>query len=109
MCTRRKKLGSAVVCGQLYAVGGSDSSCLSSAEKYNPVANEWTAVADMNNTREGMALVVAEEQLYAVGGNHDGTFQETVEIFDFETNQWRHHSCMNVRRFLPGVAVIQMP
>ncbi|PIO69968.1 kelch repeat protein [Teladorsagia circumcincta] len=55
MPTCRKYVGSAVFDDHLYAVGGEDESdcILNSAEKYNPVTNEWTAVAAMNKNRYG--------------------------------------------------------
>ncbi|KAK6054873.1 kelch repeat protein [Cooperia oncophora] len=58
MSTRRRSLGSAVLDGHLYAVGGADetNSKMSSAEKYDPVINEWTTVAEMNKIRHGVSL-----------------------------------------------------
>ncbi|KAK6052426.1 kelch repeat protein [Cooperia oncophora] len=110
MSTRRKHLGSAVFDGHLYAVGGRDDSCeLSSAEKYNPLTNEWTAVVAMNNRRSGVGLAVVNERLYAVGGFDGTTYLKTAEVFDPEANQWRHHGCMNYRRLGGGVGVIRMP
>ncbi|KAK6026281.1 kelch repeat protein [Ostertagia ostertagi] len=56
MTTCRAYLGCAALEGHLYAVGGQQGSTyLSSAEKFNPLTNEWTAVADMNEKRSGVA------------------------------------------------------
>ncbi|PIO55307.1 kelch repeat protein [Teladorsagia circumcincta] len=123
MSVCRLALGAAALDGFVYAVGGANNSqCLDTVERYDPFRNEWIRVASLGTRRYAVsvsvlngclyavALVVAETQLYAVGGACGGGIsQETVEVFDFETSQWRHHSCMNERRFAPGVAVIQMP
>ncbi|KAK6020885.1 kelch repeat protein, partial [Ostertagia ostertagi] len=71
---------------------------LSSVEKYDPRTNEWTAVADMNEERWGVALAVVNGRLYAVGGDNGSTDLDTVEVFDPEANQWIIHSRMNERR-----------
>ncbi|KAK6046254.1 kelch repeat protein [Cooperia oncophora] len=95
MSTPRQYLGSAVLHDHLYAAGGKDgSSRHRSVEKYSPVAEKWTAVADMKESRKSVRLAVANGRLYAIGGNGT-TDQETVEIFDIETNQWELHSYLN--------------
>ncbi|KAK6011428.1 kelch repeat protein [Ostertagia ostertagi] len=98
MTTCRGYLGSAAFDGHLYAAGGP---WLSSAEKYDPRANRWTAVADMNEKRfarhSQVALAVVNGRLYAVGGDNGSTDLDTVEVFDPEANQWIIHSRMNKR------------
>lgn len=55
MGTCRKHLGTAVLRGLLYAIGGrADRSELNSGERYDPVKNEWTPVASMNSRRSGV-------------------------------------------------------
>lgn len=55
MSARRKHLGTAVYNGFLYAVGGRAESCeLNSAEKYDPVKNEWIPVNSMMSRRSGV-------------------------------------------------------
>ncbi|VDO81756.1 unnamed protein product [Haemonchus placei] len=56
MTTPREGHGSAVLYGELYAVGGYNkySHTLSSAEKYDPRANKWISVADMSCRRNGV-------------------------------------------------------
>uniref|UniRef100_A0A7I4YDD0 BTB domain-containing protein n=1 Tax=Haemonchus contortus TaxID=6289 RepID=A0A7I4YDD0_HAECO len=107
MPTPRLDHGSAVLHGALYVVGGRNgiSFGLSSAEKYDTRANKWTSVTDMNSRRGGVGLAAVNGNLYAIGGINDNS----VEVFDPKTNQWKHHSNMNCTRFRPGVAVLQKP
>ncbi|XGW15069.1 hypothetical protein V3C99_000950 [Haemonchus contortus] len=129
MSTPRQSHGSAVLHGELYAVGGfnENSDELSSAEKFDLRANKWTSVADMSSRRVAVGLAAVNGKLYAVGGN-DHT---SVEVFDSKANLWKHHSNMNcelvdvhddllivlslprqyklLRRVYSGVAVLQKP
>ncbi|PIO54288.1 kelch repeat protein [Teladorsagia circumcincta] len=101
MSTRRRRLGSAVLNGYLYAVGGEqagnygDFIALSSVEKYNPATNEWTSVDAMKKKRYGLGVAVVNQMLLAVGGNDRTSDLDTVEAFDPKTNKWKNHSCMN--------------
>lgn len=128
MTTRRKHLGCSVFNGFLYAVGGRDDATeLSSAERYNPQANQWTPVVAMNSRRSGVSfskfffvyfssiflnfkvgLAVVNGQLFAVGGFDGSTYLKTVEVFDRDSNQWRHSGSMNYRRLGGGVGVVRL-
>ncbi|KAK6036495.1 kelch repeat protein [Cooperia oncophora] len=105
-----KYLGSAVLDGHLYAAGGEDvsSNKLDLVEEYNSLADEWTEVAAMNEKRSIVKLAVANQRLYAVGG-HGTSDQDSVEVFDPETNKWAIHSYLNNKRPGAGVGVIRMP
>ncbi|XGW15196.1 hypothetical protein V3C99_001019, partial [Haemonchus contortus] len=105
MSTPRDNHGSAVLHGALYVVGGRDgnSDRLSSAEKYDFRADKWTAVPDMIRKRHCLGLAAVNGKLYAIGG-HD---YDSVDVFDPETNQWKHHSNTNCGRYCSGVAVLQ--
>ena len=55
--------------GKLYAVGGRDgTSCLATAECYDPETGVWTAINPMTMKRGGVAVAVIGDLLYAVGG-----------------------------------------
>lgn len=52
MLSRRSSIGAAVLNGKLYVVGGNDGTlCMCSAERYDPVKNNWENVAAMQNRR----------------------------------------------------------
>ncbi len=53
----------------IYAVGGRDDTTeLSSAERFNPQANQWQPIVAMTSRRSGVGLAVVNGLLYAVGG-----------------------------------------
>ena len=55
--------------GKLYAVGGRDgTSCLATAESYDPDTGEWSPISPMTMKRGGVAVAVIGDLLYAVGG-----------------------------------------
>ncbi|KAK5982223.1 Kelch protein 20 [Trichostrongylus colubriformis] len=113
----RRKLAVAVLNGCLYVVGGFDGNAYLNiverldprvVEKYDPLTNEWTAVAAMNCKRSAVGLAVVNERMYAVGGNDGDCSQNTVEVFDPEANQWNLHDSMNDRRCAAALGVIRM-
>lgn len=65
----RSTLGTVVLAGELYALGGyNGQSCLQSVEKYIPKAKEWQPVAPMIKTRSCFAGAVLDGMIYAIGG-----------------------------------------
>lgn len=52
---------------QLYVCGGfSGSECLSTAECYNPEADQWTVIASMGIRRSGIGVIAFANQIFAV-------------------------------------------
>lgn len=103
MSVPRSSVGVGVLGRRLYAVGGYDGSsrrCLSSVECYNPLTNQWSAIADMNHRRSGPAVADLAARIYAVGG-HDGLLvRSSVEYFDPRVGVWcsvvdMHHARRN--------------
>lgn len=102
MNTRRSSVGVGVVGSFLYAVGGYDGAqrqCLSSVERYDPDADEWTkgldktgldiissktfySVAEMTTRRSGAGVGVVDGLLYAVGGHDGPTVRKSAEVFN---------------------------
>lgn len=57
-----------VIQGHLYAVGGNDgTSSLDRCEKYDPIMNKWSSIANMERPRAGAGLSVLEGYVYVVG------------------------------------------
>ena len=99
MTTRRSSVGVGVVGSFLYAVGGYDGcqrQCLSSVERYDPDANEWSKgepreldhliihfeVADMTTRRSGAGVGVVDGLLYAVGGHDGPKVRKSAEFYN---------------------------
>ena len=86
--------------------------CLSSVERYDPDADEWTKVADMTTRRSGAGVGVIDGLLYAVGGHDGPTVRKSAEVFHpqvedtgliedniyFQKNKWIQISDMLHRR-----------
>lgn len=52
----------------MYICGGFNGrQCLSTAESYDPITDQWTLIASMSSARSGIGVVVYEDQIYAVG------------------------------------------
>lgn len=103
---------------KLYAIGGSNGSqgvppfvALPTVERYDPLTDEWTSLADMKRARALPSVGVIGGKIYAVGGqdaNHVAI--NTVEDYDIATGMWTLHrsdaSLMPHPRLNPGAAVL---
>jgi uncharacterized protein (TIGR03437 family) len=96
--------------GQLIVTGGRSSGVVdrgtvvinSLAEKYDPVDDKWTRIANMNFPRIDHTLTVLENgahdnkfagEVLVIGGRglrHGEFSSRTAEIYDLSTNTWRH-------------------
>jgi hypothetical protein len=85
MSTARNIFGACALAGELYVLGGKDSSnhYLSSVEKYSPVSDTWSAVAPMPDARAGHAAVTVGSAIYFLGGCVDGR-GGTVSVLKFD-------------------------
>ena len=98
--------------GELYVLGGASdalfgSVLLKSVEKYDAAARTWRAVAPMHTSRGGLAAVVLDQQIYAIGGYDDSvTCLNTVERFEPKTNTWSPVAPMQSPRARLGAAVL---
>lgn len=76
---------------KLYVVGGwlDDGGATPSVERYDPMRDEWTEVAQMNKPRRGHGLAVLNNILYAFGGrDKDHNYSRTVECYHVASNRW---------------------
>jgi hypothetical protein len=92
--------------GVLYAVGGYDRGALSSVERYDAAADEWTAVAPMGSERSRVGVAVVEGVLYAVGGSDGGSALSSVERYDAAADKWTAVAPMGSKRNGAGVASV---
>ena len=90
LSTPRSDFGAAVLCGQIYVVGGTFySNVLRSAEVFNIQGNRWRPVAPMTTPRNGVSVVACNGKIFALGGQQSSWHcLNTVESYDPSTNQW---------------------
>uniref|UniRef100_A0AAA9TZH4 Kelch like family member 17 n=1 Tax=Bos taurus TaxID=9913 RepID=A0AAA9TZH4_BOVIN len=99
MSTRRRYVRVAMLDGNLYAVGGYDSSShLATVEKYEPQVNSWTPVASMLSRRSSAGVAVLEGALYVAGGNDGTSCLNSVERYSPKAGAWESVAPMNIRR-----------
>ncbi|XP_004863958.1 kelch-like protein 17 isoform X2 [Heterocephalus glaber] len=99
MSTRRRYVRVATLDGNLYAVGGYDSSShLATVEKYEPQVNSWTPVASMLSRRSSAGVAVLEGALYVAGGNDGTSCLNSVERYSPKAGAWESVAPMNIRR-----------
>ncbi|PAV64877.1 hypothetical protein WR25_07439 [Diploscapter pachys] len=63
-----------------------------------PVGSRISRIADMNYTRYGHSLIVANGKLYAVGGfqRYRADFCNSIEEYDPQANKWREVGKLNI-------------
>ena len=72
-----------------FTAGGFDGkSDLSSVERYDPVRNQWTTVANMTVRRSGFGMCSLNGKLHAVGGYDGVTYLSSAEIYDHKLDTW---------------------
>lgn len=59
-----------------------------SIEKYNPIEEKWTRIADMNSRRIDAGVGVLNNVLYVVGGCDGSAALNSCEKYDADTNTW---------------------
>lgn len=88
MSDSRGRLGSAVVDGKIYCIGGyNDNGYTNKVEVYDPVANTWEVKSPMLTPRSLMGVVVVERKIYCIGG-WDGGVLDVVEVYDVDSDTW---------------------
>jgi hypothetical protein len=106
MPTPRELLGTSVVNGLIYAVGGTtNSSSVGTVEAYDPATDTWTTKASMPTARNGLSTSVVNGILYAVGGSGIAIFG-TVEAYDPATDTWTTKASMPTARTGLGTSVV---
>ena len=63
---------------------------------YNVQNGKWTQTASLNRYRAGCCLVAHEDRLYALGGDANSFYHQTVEVFD--GSHWKLGTNMLHRR-----------
>lgn len=106
MPTARMGLGTSVVNGVIYAVGGFNNGTLfGTAEAYDPTTDTWTTKASMPTPRRLVSTSVVNGIIYAVGGDN-GSYLGTVEAYDPTTDTWTTKSPMPTPRNQLSTSVV---
>lgn len=95
--------------GCLYAVGGKDieDRILTTGEKFDPRANQWTTISQMHHARFGFGLVAIDDNIYAIGGSNDVREPTTsMEVYNIFSNKWAPLPDMNLKRVWSAYAVV---
>ncbi|XP_054161294.1 kelch-like protein diablo [Oppia nitens] len=103
----RGYFGSASFLDKIYVCGGSGNSDWKSCETYDPLTNQWTPIASMQLDRNDFKLIAFDHKLYALGGQTtDGQLTDTVEIYDYKSNQWSYTTSLPKKLQMFGASVI---
>jgi RNA polymerase sigma factor (sigma-70 family) len=112
MPTARYMLGTCVVDGKIYAMGGTDQNqAFAAIEVYDPATDTWTRKADMPAGRglDG-AVCAVNGKIYVIGGWPDpkaSTVLNEVEEYDPETEKWTKKTNMPTKRAHLAVCVVK--
>jgi RNA polymerase sigma factor (sigma-70 family) len=114
MPTPRDYLGSAVVDGKIYVIGGAPVrfGYTAAVEEYNPATDIWTTRADMPTARQALVAAAADGIIYTIGGwagnraTGGGAGLTTVEAYDPATDTWTRKADMPAERSHMTIAVV---
>jgi N-acetylneuraminic acid mutarotase len=90
MPSPRRGLGTAVVNGVIYAIGGITGSPLGTVEAYDPANNTWSTKASMPSPRQTAEVGVVNGIIYVVGGLGPGNSDISSSVFAYNpsTDTW---------------------
>ncbi len=81
--------------GRLYVVGGVGGAGAGTGVDsaailvYDPAADAWTTGASLPVSRDHLAVVVVDGEIWAIGGRANGLNHSRVDIYDPEADAWR--------------------
>jgi len=106
MPTARMLLGTCVLDGKIYAIGGAPRPHvgLSVVEVYDPTTNTWTKKANMLAARAGLGASVVNGKIYAIGGVI--ATGPSVEEYDPATDTWTRKADMPTKRNFLTTSVV---
>jgi hypothetical protein len=110
MPTARHHLGTAVLDGKLYVLGGREPGDFSLAafERYDPETNQWTEMPPLPQGAGGLAAAGVGGQIVALGGGDDaeGWVTPATWAFDPDAARWRRLADLSVARHGHAAAVV---
>lgn len=114
LATARNAAAAAVLQGRLHVMGGrapgirsNDQTSMASMEIYDPAADRWTAGPALPTARAGLAAVVLDGRLYALGGESTpGGVSDAVERYEPGNREWVRLESMPYRGHGLGAVVV---
>lgn len=114
--TPRLACGAGVVNGKIYLIGGwirpgsPPGQPTGLNQQYDPATNSWSTKAPMPTARNGLAIAVVNNRIYAIGGatnfNPWTDNLNVVEEYNPATDTWKTIQAMPTQRSLLGAAAI---
>ena len=106
MPTPRMLLGTCVLDGKIYAIGGAPRPHveLSVVEVYDPATDTWTKKANMLAARAGLGASVVNGKIYAIGGAERSV--GIMEEYDPVTDTWTRKTDMPTARGFLTTSVV---
>ena len=101
MPTARLAMGTAVVDGKIYVIGGwsSENSPLSVVEVYDPATDSWDTKTPMPISNGFFGCTVLDGKIYAIGGGLSRPNPlSIVEVYDPATDSWNTKTSMPTAR-----------
>ncbi len=97
MKEKRVSFAMVAVDGKLFAIGGSNRSCLSSVERFDPENGTWQFVRTMQKKRSSHGAAVLNGLIYVCGGEDNYVLRE-CERYDPQTDGWKTVAPMKSKR-----------
>ncbi|MFQ5825349.1 MAG: kelch repeat-containing protein [bacterium] len=103
----RENAAAVVFDNKIFILGGrshnnghsDDGEVLKTVEFFDPTRNQWEEFKDLKKKREGLAVVVLNDTLYAIGGFNEGEkFLNDIEFYDADSKKWENWDKINSRR-----------
>ena len=93
----------------MYVAGGNNGDgILKSLEEYDLGSGCVRNLAEMNEARDELCLLVLQDELYAVGGGgENGSNLRSMEKYSFEKNKWEFVSNMLIPRRTHTAVVVE--
>ena len=99
MINARRHSQAVYVKGEVFVFGGrGNETNLTSVEKYSPITNTWTEVAEMHDGRQDFCVCAFMDQVFIFGGAQDWPSTNTCLKFNTKSYQWTYIAAMDEKR-----------
>ena len=90
MHNRRSSFGMCTFARCIFVAGGKCNrvESLDKCEFYSTVCGEWIEASSMNTKRSRFALIYFQDKIWAVGGDSNKTYLDTIETYSLADNKW---------------------